>query len=107
MNKRTFLKTTALASTALLLSPDELFGFNMDLDQPRSYRKKLISESITQIGGLTSTRATMNVKSKDASNLSWTLAGNAADLLVEIWLTPDLPGRLQFLTVAAAESAAQ
>ena len=86
---------------------DELFGFNMDLDQPRSYRKKLISESIVKIGGLKPTMEIMNLKSKDASNLAWTVSGSSADLLIEMWLTPDLPGRLQFLTVTAGESAAQ
>ena len=74
---------------------EEIFGFNMDLDHPRSYRQKVIAESIEQIGGLRPITSNLEMKSKNASHLTWKLGGENGNLLVEIWLTPDLPAKLQ------------
>jgi CubicO group peptidase (beta-lactamase class C family) len=78
---------------------EEIFGFNMDLDHPRSYRLKGISDAVEKIGGLTSSMTNLEMRSENASHLAWKLAGNEGSLLIEIWLTPDLSAKLQVLKV--------
>lgn len=77
----------------------EIFGLNMDLDHPRSYRRKSISNSVEKIGGLRSSVTNLEMRSENASHLGWKLAGNGGNLLIEIWLTPDLPAKLQVLKI--------
>lgn len=79
---------------------EEIFGFNMDLDHPRSCRLKRISDSIEKIGGLISSTTNLEMRSENASHLAWKLAGNEGSLLIEIWLTPDLPAKLQVWKVS-------
>lgn len=78
---------------------EEIFGFNMDLDHPRSYRRKKTSDAVEKIGGLRSGIANLEVRSENASHLAWKLVGNLGNLLIEIRLTPDLPAKLQVWTV--------
>ena len=78
---------------------EEIFGFNMDLDHPRPYRHKKISDAVEKIGGLPSSVTNLEVRSENASHLAWKLAGNGGRLLIEIWLTPDLSAKLQVWTV--------
>ena len=74
---------------------EEIFGHNMDLDHPRSYRRKKIADGIGKIGGLISSTTNLEMRSENASHLTWKLAGDRGNLHIEIWLTPDLPAKLQ------------
>lgn len=78
---------------------EEIFGFNMDLDHPRPYRQKMISDAVEKIGGLRSGITNLEVRSENPSHLAWKLAGNRGSLSIVIWLTPDLPAKLQVWTV--------
>ncbi len=82
---------------------EEIFGFNMDLDHPRLYRHKKISDAVEKIGGLRPSLTNLGMRSENASHLAWKLAGNRGNLLIEIWLTPDLPAKLQIWTVLSVD----
>jgi CubicO group peptidase (beta-lactamase class C family) len=74
---------------------DQIFAFNMDLDHPRAYRSKRIKAALEEIGGLKGEAEISDIKSENASHLSWKITGNKGNLLVEIGLTPNLPAKLQ------------
>ena len=77
---------------------ENIFGINMDMDHPRSFRLKKIQEAVQSVGGLKSLEVS-DVSTQNASHLSWKLQGNNGQISVEIWLTPNLPAKLQVWTV--------
>ncbi len=80
---------------------EEHAAFNVDLDSPRTERRAAFERVRAAIGGFS--RSDRPLESASPAHARWWLTGAAGSAWAEVRLTPELPPRIQTLTVAIGE----
>jgi hypothetical protein len=79
---------------------DRLFAMNVDLDEPLANRRAAVEHMVATLGPLEPDEAAPMTSSSPAHR-AWWLRGPGGRVRVEIRMSPELPPRVQTLTVSA------
>lgn len=85
---------------------DDLWSPNLDLDQPRAERLAAIAAQAAAAGGGDRwTRVADSVAFLTPTRVQWRAANDAgAQLVLEVWLTPEVPPRIQRVAISPAHA---
>ncbi len=83
---------------------DTVLAPNVDLDLPRRERRDQLTMDLEAVGhsGSSESGDTMVMTHDTAAAASWTVEGSSGRVRVDIWLTPEVPPRVQTVAVTAA-----